>query len=114
MHWTLPLPSQHRADGEALPPPTVIPEAVRPEVSNEQAAGFALASLAYDDLANGNRRAAAKKFAAALAVDPKADNAVSWRKELKQLRKRWSGEFYAQLRDDGTPGLGTRPLLGGG
>ncbi len=114
VRWTLPLPADYRPGQTPPPAPAVVPQVTQPEVSNEQAAGFALATLAYADLNTGNRRAAAEKFSAALAADPKADNAAAWRKELKQLRKRWSGEFYAQLRDDGTPGLGTRPVLGGG
>ena len=114
VRWTLPLPTDYRPGQTPPPAPAVVPEVTQPEIANEQAAGFALATLAYADLGNGNHRGAAEKFSAALAADPKADNAAVWRKELKQLRKRWSGEFYAQLRDDGTPGLGTRPVLGGG
>ncbi len=115
--WTLPV----RNDGQIAPPVPAAPgsgdtAASRPvaERASSDEAGFALASLAYADLDNGDKRAAAQNFANALALAPKAGNAPQWRKELKRLNKRWSGEAYTLLRDDGPVGLGVNPVLGGG
>lgn len=114
--WTLPV----RSNGEiarAAPEPadeapaTRVPTAER---AGTDEAGFALASLAYAYLGRGDRRGAAQNFANALELAPKAENAPRWRKELKRLRQRLTGEAYAVLRDDGPVGLGVNPVLGGG
>ena len=76
--------------------------------------GFALATTAYEDLAAGNRQHAATHFAAALAADPKAENADAWRRSLRQLTRRWTSDAYVIMRDGGPADLGTTPVLGGG
>ncbi|TRW14012.1 hypothetical protein [Glacieibacterium frigidum] len=77
-------------------------------------AAFDLAAAAYADLARRDRRSAASKFEAALAVDPAASNAPAWRTELRRLRQQWSGDAYILVRGAGPTGLGVAPLFGGG
>ena len=112
LKWHLPATAAAATATPGAPPAEVAAAAPAPPATT--GTGFALASLAYADLKRGDRRTAAAEFAAALDAEPKAEQAPAWKKELKALRKRWSGEAYTLLRDSGTVGLGINPVLGGG
>ncbi len=75
---------------------------------------FTHAEAAYRALTQGNRRAAAKGFASALADEPRHPNAAAWRAELAALRRRWRIEAYSLVREGASGLVGDRPLLGGG
>lgn len=75
------------------------------------------ATAAYDRLRRGQKREALRLFDAALAAtattpDPRAK---VWAREAAALRRRWSGQAFALLRETGpapASGIATGPLLG--
>jgi len=78
------------------------------------ATGFDLATSAYARIAAGDRRAADRLFAAALAQDRGAPQAAQWATERRRLNRRWSGDAYVLFRDAGTGSAAATPVLGGG
>ena len=75
------------------------------------------ANAAYERLRTGQKREALRLFDAALAAtaetpDPRARQ---WARDAQALRRRWSGQAFALLRQSGTDpatGIATGPLLG--
>lgn len=100
---------QNAADAAGASPPLPSGPAPPPPVDP----GFALATAAYAALATGDRRTAAGLFDAALGASADAANAPAWRAARRALAKRWRGEAYALLRDDGLTPAAPTPLLGG-
>ncbi|MEM8825595.1 MAG: hypothetical protein AAGD40_01535 [Pseudomonadota bacterium] len=82
--------------------------------SDDAANGFALATAAYAELNEGDRRAAADRFDAALAATPDDPRAPAWRAARDRLGRRWSAAAYAILRErtDGEPSA-ELPVLSG-
>ena len=72
-----------------------------------------LASRAYAHLAEGDRRAAARLFDAALAAGPDP-RSPQWQRERDRLGRHWSVDAYALFRDGGGAGPAASPVLGGG
>ena len=75
------------------------------------------ATAAYDRLRSGQKREALRLFEAALAAtaDTPDPRAKAWAKEAAALRRRWSGQAFALLREAGVDpatGIATGPLLG--
>lgn len=116
LRWTLPDDRSRVASTPPTAPgtPVAVPEATSSAAPPGNGAGFVLATLAYSDLAHGDRQGAAARFAAALALDPGAPEAKAWRRQLGKLRRRWSVEGYTLFREDGAAALGVNPVLGGG
>lgn len=71
-----------------------------------------LATAAYDRLALGDRRAAARLFDAALAAgnDPRS---AAWTRERDRLTRRWSATAYSIVRSDADGASPVTPVLGG-
>lgn len=82
------------------------------ETPNGQS-GYATATLAYEALRRGDRRRAARLLEAALSAAPDAGNAATWRGDLRLLQRRWRGDGYTLVRDDGVDPIAPTPLLGG-
>lgn len=72
------------------------------------------AASGYTALALGDRRTAARQFAAALAADPGHANAALWQAERAALNKAWRVDAYSLIRSGGGGFVSDRPLLGGG
>lgn len=74
---------------------------------------FRLASSGYDALRAGDRRAAADRLAAAIALDPEAPQASAWAADVRALRRRLLLGFYALARE-GAQGdaVAATPVLG--
>lgn len=95
------------AAGPGAPSPaTPVPAGRRDEA-------FRLASAGYEALRAGDRRSAAERLAAAIALDPGAPQASAWAADLKALRRRVSLGFYALARE-GAQGdaVAAAPVLG--
>jgi hypothetical protein len=104
------IPVELNAPGDA---PAPIPAAAPPIPTEFPAHGAAAAG--YAALATGERRAGAHQLETALALNPAAPNAPLWQADLRALRKHWSFEGWALLRDAGAASAATAaPVLGGG
>lgn len=84
-----------------------------PDAEPPSAEAFALASEAYARLAQGDRRGADRRFAAALLAGPHP-NAAAWAADRQRLRRRWSGDVYTLTRAPGPVSAAIAPVLGGG
>ncbi len=84
-----------------------------PDREPPSAEAFALASEAYARLAQGDRRGADRRFAAALLAGPHP-NAAAWAADRQRLRRRWSGDVYTLARAPGPVSAAIAPVLGGG
>ncbi len=91
-------PQQQQAQPQQRPPPS----------------GDTLATTAYAALANGDRRAAAMLFDAAVAAGPADPRRAAWQRARRSLGRHWSGEAALLLRDAGATGPLVSPVLGGG
>jgi hypothetical protein len=100
--------AQTQAGRTAAPPPALPPA---PLLAGD------FAAAAYQRLQAGERREALRLFDAALAAsaeipDPRA---AQWRRDAQMLRRRWSGQAFALIRETGldpATGIATGPLLG--
>lgn len=109
--WSLP-PSAPAAPA-ALP--STPPPAPAPAATAAPPKAHALATSGYAALQDGDRRRAAGLLAAALAEAPDAPQAAAWAADLRQLRRRWSGEAYLLARGAGdSDPLAAQPVLGAG
>jgi hypothetical protein len=103
--WPTPEP----APGNLTPP--ALSQAPSPLLAED------FATAAYDRLRQGQKREALRLFEAALSAtatspDPRAK---AWAREAAALRRRWSGQAFALLREAGpdpAAGIATGPVLG--
>lgn len=119
------LPRQHPRP-EIVPPlpvfvPPIPPDAITSTIpatmppAPPPATAFDLATAAYARLAAGDRRAADRGFAGAIAMasadDPLRHN---WVRERQRLNRHWSGDAWTLFRDAGSSAAAASPVLGGG
>lgn len=88
------------------------PSAGRPATAKTNA--YALAEAGYRALRQGERAEAARLLAAAVAADPGAENAATWKADLRSLERHWALSFYTLAREGGGDPLAASPVLGGG
>lgn len=75
----------------------------------------ALATEGYAAIGDGDRRTAAERLAAAIALAPDAPEAGAWRADLRQLTRRWTVSGYSLSRGaGGSDPLAATPVLGAG
>jgi hypothetical protein len=101
-------PPQAEAGRTAAPPPALPPA---PLLAGD------FAAAAYQRLQAGERREALRLFDAALAASAETPDprAAQWRRDAQMLRRRWSGQAFALIRETGldpATGIATGPLLG--
>ncbi|TPE60994.1 hypothetical protein FJQ54_08810 [Sandaracinobacter neustonicus] len=102
-------PGQAQAAAQPMVAPPPAPPAVSPEAHATATAGYA--AIRAGDLKQG-----VGLLKAAEAMDPKAPQADTWRADVAQLTKRWSGGGYVLTREGagGGDALAASPVLGGG
>lgn len=101
-----------RADGAPAAAPTPAPA---PSVVAMAAEAHALATDGYAALEAGDRRAAAGRLSAAIALAPDAPEAKAWRADVAQLTRRWTVSAYSLSRGaGGSDPLAATPVLGAG
>jgi hypothetical protein len=102
-----------------LPEPASPPQAgaTRPAAPPAPLLAGDFAAAAYQRLQAGERREALRLFEAALAASAETPDprAAQWRRDAQMLRRRWSGQAFALIRETGidpATGIATGPLLG--
>ena len=110
------LPAQTAAVAPRLNSPTATSQqpAAKPAQAPPVSPGYAFADAGYAALRKGEKAEAARQLEAALAADPNAPQAETWRADLRQLRKRWALSFYTMAREGAGDPLAASPVLGGG
>lgn len=106
--WRIPAPTERPPAGEtaASAPAGAAPDA--------RARAHATATLGYEQLRRGERRAAARSLSRALELDPGAEQAAAWAADLRRLTRRWSASAYSLSREGTADPLAASPVLGGG
>ncbi len=101
--------------GAPLPQAATAASAGAGNPSAGAARAHAMATEGYAALGGGDRRAAAARLAAAVALAPDAPEADSWRADLAQLTRRWTVSGYSFARGaGGSDPLAATPVLGAG
>lgn len=110
--YSLP-PGQAQAAAASAPVPSAPPPTLPPSISPE---AHATATAGYAAIRAGDLKQGVGLLKAAEAMDPNAPQAESWRNDVKQLTRRWSGGGYVLTREGagGGDALAASPVLGGG